>query len=129
MIDMSQEKLTDEEKVTLLIWREQLATGEANQVHELVAYCNNKYQFAKTHSAYVKDWEKTKEKMQYNLKHNIMPPNTSPALYKLMITQADGIMEEKLKMVRDKFAEKFGESIYNYLGKDGKTAGFWGLFG
>ncbi len=41
--------------------------------------------------------------------------------------QRDKIIEKKLEKVRRNFENKFGESIFNYLGKDGKTKGCLGM--
>ena len=89
--------------------------------------CNSPYQFARTHSAYVKDWEKTKNRMENNLRNGVLPPATSANLFKEMIRVSDEIMLRKLELVRMLFENKFNESIYNYLGSDGKTK-FLGIF-
>ena len=99
------------------------------QAHDLIKNCNVTYQFAKTHSTYVKDWEKTKNRMENNLRNGILPPGVSANLHRAIIDATDEIMQKKLGMVQTAFQMKFGESIYNYLGKDGKTKSFFGLFG
>ena len=54
-------KLTSEEQERLKNWIAQIEAGEMSQVQDLIDNCNITYQFAKTHSVYVKDWEKTKQ--------------------------------------------------------------------
>ncbi|HEY4498485.1 MAG TPA: hypothetical protein VJH94_00295 [Candidatus Paceibacterota bacterium] len=122
--------LTKEEQRQLENWTLQTEAGEMAQVHDLVENCNISFQFAKTHSVYLKDWEKTKERMENNLRRGVLPPGVSANLNRAIIDATDKIMQKKLANVRTAFQMKFGESIYNYLGKDGKTKGlFSGLFG
>lgn len=121
--------LTKEEKQHLSNFILQIEEGEMAQAHDLIMNCNITYQFAKTHSNYIKDWEKTKEHMENNLRNGILPPGTSANLSHAIIDATDEIMQKKLEMVRTAFQMKFGEPIYNYLGKDGKTKSFFGLFG
>ena len=68
--------------------------------------------------------------MENNLRRGVLPPGVSANLNRAIIDATDKIMQKKLANVRTAFQMKFGESIYNYLGKDGKTKGlFSGLFG
>lgn len=99
------------------------------QVRDLIENCNIAFQFAKTHSVYLKDWEKTKKQMEGRLGSGNLPPGTSPQLFKAIMYASEQIEQRKLKAVRDAFQEKFGESIYDYLGQDGKTKKFFGMFG
>lgn len=121
-------KLTKEEKEILDNMTSQFHEIEMNQVMDLVANCDNKFQFAKTHSTYIKDWEKTKKYMQDKLSSGNLPPNTSKDLFQAIISESDKIIQDKLKKVQFFFETKFGESIFNYLGKDGKTKKIFGLF-
>ena len=121
--------LTSEEKQNLENWTSQMETGEMAQVQDLIDNCNITFQFAKTHSVYLKDWEKTKERMESNLKNGILPPGVSANLHRAIIDATDEVIQRKLKRVRDAFEKKFGESIYNYLGPDGKTKKLFGIFG
>ena len=119
--------LTEEEQKFLKNWISQMEAGEMAQVQDLIDNCNSTFQFAKTHSTYVKDWEKMKSKMEGNLKNGVLPPGVSAALFRATIDATDEVIQRKLKKVRDAFQVKFHESIYNYLGKDGKTK-FLGIF-
>jgi len=126
-INMNNPKLTEEESKNLQQMIANIEAGEMSQVEDLFSNCNNPYQFAKTHSNYVKDWEKTKKKLEDNLKNNILPPNTSLAFSEALIEESDKIINQKLRMVQMLFMAKFNESIFNYLGSDGKTK-FLGIF-
>jgi len=126
---MDDNNLTPEEQKQLEIWKNKTEKGEIDQVKDLFLNCNSPHQFAKTHSVYIKDWEKTKEKMETNLKNNILPPGVSTNLYKEIISTTDKIIQKKLEMVRMLFENKFNESIYNYLDSDGKTKKLFGIFG
>lgn len=99
------------------------------QAQDLINNCDITYQFAKTHSVYVKDWEKTKQRMEDNLRNGVLPPGVSANLFQSIISASEEVMQRKLKKVRDAFQKKFGESIYNYLGPDGKTKKLFGIFG
>ncbi len=66
--------------------------------------------------------------MENNLKNNNLPSGVSVNLFKAMINVIDEIIQEKLERVRKSFQIKFGESIYNYLGPDGKTKKVFGIF-
>ena len=124
-----EQKLTKKEQQVLDQFREMTEETEMFQVQELILSCDNKYQFAKTHSNFLKDWEKTKEKMERQLKEGKLPPNTSTAFIEATIEIGEELIQKKLKMVRDAFESKFSESIYNYLGTDGKTKKIFGIFG
>ncbi len=124
---MEKVNLTEEERQFLDNFALQTEEGEKKQVEELYTLCNNPYQFAKTHSNYVKDWEKTKKHLEDNLKRGILPPGASLNLSREIIRVSDEIMQRKLELVRMLFEGKFNESIYNYLGSDGKTK-FLGIF-
>ena len=52
--------LSSDEKMLLADWVTTAELGELEQVNALVANCKNKFRFAKTHSVYLKDWEKQK---------------------------------------------------------------------
>lgn len=123
------DNLTKEEQKYLKSWTSQMETGEMAQVQNLIDNCNITFQFAKIHSVYLKDWEKTKERMENNLKNGILPPGVSANLHRAIIDVTDEIIQRKLKKVRDVFEKKFGKSIYNYLGPDGKTKKLFGIFG
>ena len=125
----TKDNLTPEEKESLKILIAQIEDGEMSQVEDLMQNCNNVFQFAKTHSVYIRDWEKTKEKMESDLENGILPPGISENLYKEIIDATDNIIKKKLEMVQYAFEIKFGESIYNYLGHDGKTKKIFGIFG
>ena len=123
------DNLTEEEQENLRNWIFQIEAGEMAQAQDLIDNCNISFQFAKTHSVYVKDWEKTKQKMEEDLKKGILPPGVSENLAKAMINASEEVMQKKLEKVRSAFQLKFGESIYNYLGPDGKTKKLFGIFG
>lgn len=103
--------------------------GERAQVEDLTQNCNSPFQFAKTHSVFLKDWEKIKERMESNLKNGILPPGVSANLSRAIIDGSDEVMQRKLQKVRETFLVKFGESIYNYLAPDGKAKKLFGIFG
>ena len=122
-------KLTPEEQEQLKNWIAQMEAGEMAQAQDLIDNCNITYQFAKTHSVYVKDWEKTKQQMEDNLKNGVLPPGVSANLFRAIIDTSEEVMQKKLKKVQNAFQRKFGESIFNYLGPDGKTKKLFGIFG
>lgn len=125
-----QTELTEQEKVELDRLKVSMTLAEVSQVEELIANCNNKYQFAKTHSTYVKDWERTKAIMVSRLNSGSFPSNTSRNFYSATIQTGEEIIKNKLETVRNSFETKFRESIYNYLGADGKIKTLFGtLFG
>ncbi|MEK7136441.1 MAG: hypothetical protein AAB821_02520 [Patescibacteria group bacterium] len=126
---MDKNSLTSEEREQLKDYVNRVQTGEMAQIKDLMENCNSAYQFAKTHSVYVKDWEKTKQQSETKIKNGVLPPGTSANLYRAIIDTTDEIIQQKLVMVRDAFQTKFGESIYNYLGLDGKTKKLFGIFG
>lgn len=101
---------------------------EMKQAQELIQGCSNKYQFAKTHSMYVKDWEKTRAHMVNRINSNQSSANIRKPVTDEMLRIADSIIKEKLDMVKLAFEMKFGESIFNYLGPDGKTKKIFGIF-
>jgi len=126
---MDTKNLTSEEEQFLKNWIVQMEAGEMAQVQDLIDNCNITFQFAKTHSVYVKDWEKTKNRMEDNLNRGVLPPDVSANLHRAIIDASDKVMQKKLKKVQDAFQRKFGESIFNYLGSDGKTKKLFGIFG
>lgn len=121
-------KFTKEELQFLKNFEEQTTEMEMAQVRELNMYCNISFQYAKTYSNYVKDWEKVRQEMQNKLNSNNLPDDISPKVFEETIKIANKIIEKKLKKVKNNFEEKFGESIFNYLGTDGKTKGCLGVF-
>ena len=123
------DKLTKEEQEQLKNWIAQMEAGEMAQAQDLIDNCNITYQFAKTYSVYVKDWEKTKEQMENNLRNGVLPPGVSENLFRAIIDASEEVMQKKLKKVQRAFQRKFGESIFNYLGPDGKTKKLFGIFG
>ncbi|HRH23031.1 MAG TPA: hypothetical protein PK295_00150 [Candidatus Magasanikbacteria bacterium] len=118
---------TEEEMEFLKNFAAQTLIGEMAQVDDLKQNCDVSFQYAKTHSVYIKDWEKVKAGMEENLRTGNVHSDFTPAVYKEMIHIADQIVEKKLKKVRNDFEEKFGEPIYNYLDKDGKTKSCFGV--
>ena len=126
---MDTKNLTSEEEQFLKNWIVQMEAGEMAQVQDLIDNCNITFQFAKTHSVYVKDWEKTKNRMEDNLSRGVLPPGVSANLHRAIIDASDEVMQKKMKKVQDAFQRKFGESIFNYLGSDGKTKKLFGIFG
>ena len=126
---MDKNNLTMEERKYLEDWVAQMEAVEMAQVQDLIKNCNISFQFAKTHSVYLKDWEKTKKQMENSLKSGVLPPDVSANLFQAVIKASDEIIEKKLKKVRDAFQTKFGESIFYYIGLDGKTKKLFGIFG
>lgn len=122
-------ELTSEEQEQLRNWIAQMEAGEMAQVQDLIDNCNITFQFAKTHSVYIKDWEKMKQRMEDNLKNGVLPPGVSANLFRAIINASDEVMQKKLKNVQNAFQQKFGESIFNYIGSDGKTKKLFGIFG
>lgn len=125
---MALDNLSLEEKQHLKNWISQIEASETAQVMDLIDNCNITFQFAKTHSVYVKDWEKTKKQMENNLSNGVFPHGVSVNLFRAIIDASDEIMQRKLKMVRDAFQKKFNESIFDYIGSDGKTRKLFGIF-
>lgn len=126
----SKDQLSKKEKDYLANYVGSIRKGENEQLTELFIYCNNKYQMAKTHSNYVKDWEKTKRQMENQVRTNKLPKGVSPLLMQAMIVESEKIINKKLKRVRDVFKQRYGESVYDgYLGPDGKTKKIFGIFG
>ena len=70
-----------------------------------------------------------KEQMEDNLRNGVLPPEISANLFRALIDASEEVIQRKLEKVRDAFQKKFGESIYNYLGDDGKTRKVFGIFG
>lgn len=126
---MDKNNLTSEEQEHLKNWVSQMEAGEMAQAQDLIDNCNITYRFAKTHSNYVKHWEKTKQQMEDNLKNGVLLPGVSANLFRAIIDACEEVMQKKLQLVRYAFLTKFGESIYDYLGPDGKTKKLFGLFG
>ncbi|MEX1014379.1 MAG: hypothetical protein WDZ80_04430 [Candidatus Paceibacterota bacterium] len=122
-------ELTKEEQEQLENWIRGVEASEIAQAQDLINNCSITYQFAKTHSIYVKDWEKTKQQMEDNLKNGVLPSGVSENLFRAVIDESDEVMKKKLKKVQDAFQRKFGESIFNYLGPDGKIKKLFGIFG
>ncbi len=120
-------QLTDEEVLQLSNLTKSILKGELDQVEDLVKNCHNKYAFAKTHSTYIKDWEATRARMENDLVASKLPPGVGKNLHRAVIAETDKIIKMKLETVREAFQIMFGESIYNYLGEDGKTK-FLGIF-
>lgn len=103
---------------------DRLVQDQTQQVQSLFDFCNTSFQYAKTHSSLLKDWEKAREQM-----HASNSSFLSLKGHQSLISGCDDIMSAKLKAVRETFEEKFGESIFNFLGPDGKTKKLFGLFG
>ena len=118
---MNNQTLSPEEQEKLNAWMVQIEAGEMAQVQDMIENCNITFSFAKTHSAFVKDWEKSKQKLENDLKNGNAPSDMSTNFFRASIDATDEIMQRKQEKVRDAFQEKFGESIYNYIGADGKT--------
>ena len=98
--------LTEQEKIALEGICKQMMDGELAQTKDLIQNCNNKYQFAKTHSIYLKDWEKMRAQMESNLATGKLPPNVSENLHKAVIAEAAKIIEAKL----ERFGRLFNRS-------------------
>ncbi len=126
--DAEQHCLSWEEQEQVRNYASATEQGELAQARDLIANCKSKYQFAKTHSVYVKDWEKTRKSMENSLREDRLPPGISANVYRAIINATDAVMKRKLELVTEGFQRKFGESIYNFLGPDGKTKKVFGLF-
>ncbi|HRY37071.1 MAG TPA: hypothetical protein P5230_04370 [Candidatus Magasanikbacteria bacterium] len=122
------EEFTKEEQEVLVNLEKTMIIEELKQAEELRKLCNNRFQYARTHSAYIEDWEKTKANMEENLKTNNIPKDVSSKFYEELINISERAIENKLRRVRIDFVGKFGDDINNYLGKNGKTAGCLGVF-
>ncbi|MFA7170860.1 MAG: hypothetical protein WC180_02615 [Candidatus Paceibacterota bacterium] len=120
---MEMQTLSDAELECLKNYERQAREMEDLQIIDLDRNCNVSFQYAKTYSVYVRDWEKTKDRMVEQLETGALPPDTGAEFYKKMIEIGDKIIEDKLKKVQVNFENKFGESIFNYLGEDGKAKG------
>lgn len=113
--------LTEEEKEKLIKIIAEVEAREINQADELIKECNDRMAFAKAHSDFVKDWEKKKKEMEDDLKNRILPPNTSFQYNRALVDEIDEVIKRKLIRVQKGFFIKFNESIFKYLGKDGKA--------
>lgn len=118
---MENQKLSKKDLDSISDFEKYAKDGEDLQILDLDQNCNISFQYAKTYSNYVQDWERTKSRMLEQLNTGNLPPDTSPELHEAMIEALDRVMEYKLEKVRNNFQNKFGESIFNYLGQDGKT--------
>lgn len=126
---MDFKNLTDKEIAALETFLLQSQAAEKAQAQDLIQNCHNKFQFAKTYSVYVEDWEKTKAMMLTAIQTDKFPPGTSKEFMENMLEISEGIIQDKLNTVKTAFEQKFGESIFNYLGSDGKTKKLFGIFG
>ena len=126
--EKKQDELSEKEKLLLQQFIKTTTDAENQQLNDLIQNCNISYQFAKTHSAYVKDWEKTKHSMEQMIENNRLPEGVSVKLMIEMAKEGEKIIQAKLEKVRNAFQIKFNESIYNYIGKDGKTKKLFGIF-
>ncbi|HEY4502100.1 MAG TPA: hypothetical protein VJJ20_03490 [Candidatus Paceibacterota bacterium] len=125
---MDFKKLSNEEVAALETFLLQSQAAERAQAQDLIQNCHNKFQFAKTYSVYIEDWEKTKATMLAAVQANKLPPSTSKEFMENMLEISEGIIQDKLNTVRSAFEQKFGESIFNYLGPDGKRKKLFGIF-
>ena len=126
-MDQKGDNFTKDEQDFLKDYAAQTLIGEMAQAEDLKQNCNVSFQYAQTHSTYIKDWEKTKAQMEENLRTGNIHSDFTPEVWKEMINIADQVVEKKLQKVRNDFQEKFGESIYNYLNNDGKAKSCFGV--
>jgi hypothetical protein len=127
-VHMAAETLTAEEKGQLDVFVSAAKEAEFAQVNDLLMNCHNKYQFAKTHSVYAKDWEQTKVRLENAIRTGNLPPGISANFQRALIDSMEEVMQAKLGQVQSAFSMKFNESIFNYLSKDGKARGLLGLW-
>jgi hypothetical protein len=125
---MEPQNLSNEEQQYLKQFILTAEEGEKSQIIPLFASNLSRYKIAATHSEFVKDWERTKMRMEKNLESDTLPPNTSKLLYSLILKETEIIINHKLETIQLMFETQFGESIFNYLGKDGKKKSFFGMF-
>jgi hypothetical protein len=116
--------LTDEENENLQKFIAIAEQKEMAEVNELISTCNDPEKYAKAHSNFVVNWEKRKQEMEDDLKNRILPPNTSFRYNRAVVDELDLLIKKKLKTAQKSFYIKFGESIFNYLGKNGKINPF-----
>lgn len=128
MVVKNKYMFTESEQAFLEDFKRKIAKQEMAQVTDLIRNCDNKFQFAKTHSVYVKDWEKMKLEMESKIKAGQVLFSQPKHVEEEMINLGDLIVKKKLEMVQSAFTDKFGDSIFNYLGSDGKTRKLFGLF-
>jgi len=121
-------QLTEAQQQQLNAFLKALREGENKQVMDLFGAKPSALVIASTHDAYVRDWEKTKKHMESNLAKGIFPPDTNKEFYAELLRQTDLIMKEKLVRVQQMFEMLYGESLFNYLGTDGKRKRFLGIF-
>ena len=117
-------KLPAEESKFIRKLLDQFLQDQVSQVQGLFDSCNITFQYAKTHSVLLKDCERTRITLARKL-----PQSISQEGREVLLSQMDRVMENKLEAIRKTFKEKFGESLFNYLGADGKTKKLFGLFG
>lgn len=121
--------LTAKESNKLEELREHFWNTEMDQLTELFLNCKNKYQLAKTHSNYIKDFEKIKEESTVLIESGNTPDDLSVNFYKAYLEMYENIINEKCEKLRNRFYTLFGEDIYNYLDKSGKSKKIFGIFG
>lgn len=121
-------RFSGEEKKIIETALLQMQEAEINQSQDLIQNCNNKFQFAKTYSTYIEDWEKTKRGFEELISKNIFPEGMSKKLVEAILEGSEEIIQGKLRVVSTVFQMKFGESIFNYLGPDGKRKKLFGIF-
>jgi thermostable 8-oxoguanine DNA glycosylase len=129
MTSLSGNQFTEEEWKIINSFRDKVGQVESEQLYDLMANCKNKYRFAKTHSVFIKDWEKTRQGMSEAVASGKVPLGTTPAIVEEMICIGDDMIKSKLFRMQMFFQLKWSESIFNYLGPDGKTKKLFGLFG
>lgn len=121
-------KLNEQDQILFKSFYLNAEKAEAVQVKDLFENCYNKFQFAKQHSVYLKDWEETKNLMI--IKNGRAEPSKKfpEDLFNEMIDVSQHLVDKKLDFVRKEFFRRFHEDIYIYLGSDGKTKKFLGIF-
>lgn len=110
------DKFSKEEIRFLNKFHEELSLGETQQLNDLEWNCNNRFQFAKTHSVLLKDWKNQRLKILEQIKGNEYNASLRPEVVHEMVRIGDRVMKKKMRRIRDAFERKFGESIFNYLG-------------
>jgi hypothetical protein len=92
---MDTKNLTSKEQRYLKNWVVQMEAGEIAQAQDLIDNCNITFQFAKTHSVYIKDRGKTKQQMEDNLSRSIFPHGVSADLFRTIIDASDEGVKKK----------------------------------
>ena len=102
---------TEKEKQFIEEFRQTTLDSELNQALELDEHCNNAFQYAKTYSNYVKDWEQVQSKLDTMFRQGMVHESMSSELAQRLKEVYQEVIDEKLNWLRTRFEIKFNESF------------------